>query len=84
MNLLDRIHQLIGVIDADFYLACRAELGRLPEDLVKVREVVQVGWLEVVRPEDEQFLFGQLSLLFLDGQFSFGRRPSKITPTLPR
>ncbi len=55
----------LGLIDVD--LAGAAELGRFPEDVMQIRESCQMLWLEIIRPQDQQFVLGLLSLFFLDG-----------------
>ena len=67
MNLLDGGHQFLGVFQADFHFHGRAQLGRFPESVVQFGELFQMHRFEVIGPENEQFCFGDVSLLFFDG-----------------
>ena len=66
VDVLDRVHELTTSLRVDLLLALRAELQRLPEGVVEVRELLQVRWLEVVSPQDRQLTLGELGLLLLD------------------
>ncbi len=66
MNAFYCLHQLIGVLRADFNFARRTQFGGLPKNIVEVGKLLQMRRVEVVGPQNEQIAFGLLSLLFFD------------------
>jgi hypothetical protein len=67
VDFLNGSHQFLsfGLVNVD--LAGAAEFGGFPEGVVQIGEGGQVLRLEIVGPQDQQFLFGLLSFLLLDG-----------------
>ena len=66
MDFFDSGHQLLGDLDAYVSLCLRAQLRRVPEGGVKLGVGLEMYWLEVVSPEDEELVLGDLSLVLLD------------------
>jgi len=66
VDLVNRFHQFLSVLRANFNLASRAELGCLPEGVVQIGELLKVLRLEVISPKNQQLILSNLSLLFLD------------------
>ena len=67
MDLFDGSHQLLSLALIDVHLAGAAEFRRFPEGVVKIWECCQMLRLEIVGPENQQFLLGLLGLILLDG-----------------
>lgn len=49
------------------YAGLRGGLHGVPEGVVEVGELVEMLGLEVVAPEDAEFLLGKLGVVFFDG-----------------
>src|SRR5439155_6138564 len=65
-DLLHRGLEVRGGLRVDALLVLRAELRGLPEGVVELRVLLEMLRLEVVAPEDEQFLLADLGVLLLD------------------
>ena len=67
VDLFDSGHQLLCNLDACMNLCFGAELRCVPEGGVKVRVCLEMWWLEVVGPQNEEFFLRELRLLLFDG-----------------
>ena len=67
-DLVDLRQQLVGdgLVERALGAACARELGRLVEELVELRVLLEVRGLEVVRPEHPQVVLDELGPLLLD------------------
>src|SRR4051794_12874193 len=66
VDLVDEIEQLLRVRDVGRRLGLRDLLGRVPEQLVEVRDGLEVLGLEVVVPQDVEVVLHEVRALFLD------------------
>src|ERR671936_1997121 len=65
VDLVDQVEQLLGVGDVGRGLDLRRLLVGVPEQIVEVRDLVDVLRLEVVVPEDVEVMLDELGALFL-------------------
>ena len=66
VDLVDQVEQLLGVGEVGRGLDLRDLLGRVPEQLVEVRDLLEVLGLEVVVPQDVEVVLDQVGPLLLD------------------
>src|SRR6185369_8367018 len=70
VDLVDEIEQRLAVRWIDRGLHLRSRLGRLPEQIVQVRDLVDVFGLEVVVPQNVEVVLDQIGPLLLDADRS--------------
>src|SRR5262249_19368704 len=66
VDLVDQVEELLRLGDVGRGLDLRDLLVCLPEEVVQVRDLVEVLRLEIVVPEDVEVVLDQVGALFLD------------------
>src|SRR5213076_3250730 len=65
-DVVGRLEEILGGLQVDLLSCLRARLERLPDEVVQVRERLQVIRFEVVAPQDADLGLRDLRMLLLD------------------